>query len=186
MRVKASTQTTTGDAARAFSYTYNADGTLETQTYPSGLVVAYDYDAAGRFKAVGKNTPGATDYAGEMSYAAHGGIKALKLGNGLYETRAYNARLQPTAIRLGTAASGTQRADKLSLAFDYGTTSNNGNVLSQTIGRPGFTVTQRYRYDGANRLGLASEGGTAPTSDSCPTDAAWRRGYITIHTATAR
>ncbi len=104
-RVTASTQTTSGDAARTFAYTYNADGTLETQTYPSGLVVAYEYDAAGRFKAVGKNTPGATDYAGEMSYAAHGGIKALKLGNGLYESWGYNARLQPTAIRLGTMAS---------------------------------------------------------------------------------
>ncbi len=46
-------------------------------------------------------------------------------------------------------------------------------------------MTQRYRYDGANRLGLASEGGTAPTSDSCPTDAAWRRGYITTPTATS-
>ncbi len=149
-------------------------------------VVAYEYDATGRPKAVGKNTVRATNYAGEMSYAAHGGIKALKLGNGLYESWGYNARMQPTAIRLGTEASGTQRADKLSLSFAYGTTSNNGNVLSQTIGRPGFTVTQRYRYDGANRLGLASEGGTAPTSDSCPTDAAWRRGYITIHTATAR
>ncbi len=58
MQVKASTQTTSGDAARTFAYTYNADGTLKTQTYPSGLVVAYDYDAAGRPKAVGKNTPG--------------------------------------------------------------------------------------------------------------------------------
>ncbi len=147
--------------------------------------MAYDYDAAGRLKAVGKNTPGATDYAGEMSYAAHGGIKALKLGNGLYETRGYNARLQPTAIRLGTTAGGTE---KLSLGLNYGTTANNGNVLSQTIGREGLsgTLTQRYRYDGANRLGLASEGGTAPTSDSCPMDAAWRRGYITIHTATAQ
>ncbi len=123
------------------------------------------------------------DYASKIGYAAHGGIKALKLGR-LYESWGYNARLQPTAIRLGTAASGTQRADKLSLSFDYGTTANNGNVLSQTIALlEGSAVTQRYRYDGANRLGLASEGGTAPTSDSCPTDAAWRRGYITIHTA---
>ncbi len=79
-RVKASTQTTTGDAARAFAYTYNADGTLETQTYPSGLVVAYEYDAAGRLKTVGKNTPGATDYAGEMSYAAHGGDQGAEAG----------------------------------------------------------------------------------------------------------
>ncbi len=188
-RVKASAQTTSGDAARAFAYTYNADGTLQTQTYPSGLKVAYQYDAAGRPKTMGKTTVGAEDYASGIGYAPHGGMKALKLGNGLYESRTYNARLQPTAIRLGTAASGTQRANKLSLAFAYGTTANNGNVLSQTIGREGLsgTLTQYYRYDGANRLGLASEGGTAPTgTNGCPTTAAWRRGYITTPTATGR
>ncbi len=92
-----------------------------------------------------------------------------------------NVCLQPTAIRLGTSASSErERANKLSLGFDYGTTANNGNVLSQTIGREGMsgTLTQYYRYDGANRLGLASEGGTAPTGASgCPTAAAWRRDY---------
>ncbi len=66
------------------------------------------------------------------------------------------------------------------MGFDYGTTANNGNVLSQTIGREGMsgTLTQYYRYDGANRLGLASEGGTAPASaNGCPTTAAWCRDY---------
>ncbi len=175
-RVKESAQTTSGDAARAFSYEYNAGGTVQTQTYPSGLKVAYQYDAAGRPKTVGKTTVGAEDYASGIGYAAHGGVKALKLGNGLYESRGYNARLQPTAIRLGTTAGGAQ---KLSLAFAYGTTANNGNVLSQTIGREGLsgTLTQYYRYDGANRLGLASEGGTAPTGDTCPTSAVWCRDY---------
>ncbi len=175
-QVKASTQTTSGDAARAFAYTYNADGTVKTQTYPSGLKVAYEYDAAGQPKAVGKNTVGAEDYASRLGYAPHGEMKALKLGNGLYESRTYNARLQPTAIRLGTTAGGTE---KLSLGLSYGTTANNGNVLSQTIGREGLsgTLTQYYRYDGANRLGLASEGGTAPTGDACPTSAAWCRDY---------
>ncbi len=153
---------------------------LKTQTYPSGLKVAYEYDEAGRPKAVGKNTVGAKEYAAEMAYAAHGGLRTMKLGNGLYESRGYNARMQPTAIRLGTSASETERANKLSLGFDYGTTANNGNVLSQTIGREGMsgTLTQYYRYDGANRLGLASEGGTAPTGASgCPTTAAWCRDY---------
>ena len=179
-RVTASTQTTTGDAARTFAYEYNADGTLKTQTYPSGLKVAYEYDEAGRPKAVGKNTVGAKEYAAEMAYAAHGGLRTMKLGNGLYESRGYNARMQPTAIRLGTSTSETERANKLSLGFDYGTTANNGNVLRQTIGREGMsgTLTQHYRYDGANRLGLASEGGTAPTGASgCPTTAAWCRDY---------
>ncbi len=93
--------------------------------------------------------------------------------------------MQPTVGGLGTAAEATE---KLSLGLSYGMTSNNGNVLSQTIGREGLsgTLTQYYRYDGANRLELAAEGGTAPTGDACPTSAAWRRGYITIHTATGR
>ena len=179
-RVTASTQTTAGDAARTFAYEYNADGTVKTQTYPSGLKVAYEYDEAGRPKAVGKNTVGATEYAAEMAYAAHGGLRTMKLGNGLYESRGYNARMQPTAIRVGTSTSATDRANRLSLSFDYGTTANNGNVLSQTIGRAGMsgTLTQYYRYDGANRLGLASEGGTAPTSaNGCPTNAVWCRDY---------
>ncbi len=83
------------------------------------------------------------------------------------------------------AASGGE-LQVLSLGLSYGTTSNNGNLLSQTIARPGFKVTQYYRYDGANRLGPAGEDGTAPTGDACPTSAVWRRGYITIHTATGR
>ena len=133
---------------------------LKTQTYPSGLKVAYEYDEAGRPKAVGKNTVGKKEYASEMAYAAHGGLRTMKLGNGLYESRGYNARMQPTAIRVGTSTSATDRANRLSLSFDYGTTANNGNVLSQTIGRAGLSgaLTQYYRYDGANRLGPASEG----------------------------
>ena len=34
----------------------------------------------------------------------------MKLGNGLYESRGYNARMQPTAIRLGTSASYSSKA----------------------------------------------------------------------------
>jgi hypothetical protein len=56
--------------------------------------------------------------------------------------------LQPISITLGS---------KLTLAFDYGTTSNNGNVLTQAITVPlnaggNATLTQYYQYDGANRL----------------------------------
>ncbi len=108
-RVTASAQRTAGDTVeRTFGYAYNAEGTLRTQTYPSGLRVAYEYDAAGRLKAAGKNAVGAEDYAAQIGYAPHGGLRAMKLGNGLYESRGYNARMQPTAIRLGRTAGGAQ------------------------------------------------------------------------------
>ena len=48
----------------------------------------------------------------------------------------------------------------LSLGFGYSSTQNNGNLLSQTIATPGFSATQNYGYDGANRLTSASEGST--------------------------
>ena len=80
-RVKGSSQQT-GSTTYRFSYAYNKAGGLETQTYPSGLLVKTCYDAAGRLSAAGENTVGATDYASAISYKPHGGIKSLTLGNG--------------------------------------------------------------------------------------------------------
>ena len=150
----------------SFSYVYNLDGTLQSVTYPSTRKLAYQYDAAGRLTAIGENTVGATDYASAIGYKPHGGINSLTLGNGLHESWAYNQRLQPTAIKLGTTSGGS---DKLKLDFNYGTTNNNGNVRSQTITRPSLTaLTQTYTYDGANRLKTAAESGAG---------AAWSRTY---------
>ena len=163
--VTASSQQT-GGTTYSFSYVYNLDDTLESVTYPSTRKLAYQYDAAGRLTAAGENTVGATDYASAISYKPHGGINNLTLGNGLYESWVYNLRLQPTEIKLGTSSGGS---DKLKLEFGYGTTNNNGNVLSQTITRPSLTaLTQTYDYDGANRLTSASESGAGT---------AWSRSY---------
>ena len=137
-------------------------------TYPSTRKLAYQYDAAGRLTAVGENTVGATDYASAIRYKPHGGINSLTLGNGLHESWAYNQRLQPTAIKLGTTSGGS---DKLKLEFTYGTTNNknNGNLTKQIITRPSLTaLTQTYTYDGANRLKTAAESGAGT---------AWSRTY---------
>src|SRR5262249_13866409 len=100
---------------------------------------------------------GATHYAAQFSYAAHGGVLGLKLGNNLWEHTVYDPnRLQPTEIGLGT----TQGAsDLLKLTYGYGpVASNNGNVLSQTVTIPsGLTLAQSYSYDGVNRLLSAQE-----------------------------
>jgi RHS repeat-associated protein len=58
--------------------------------------------------------------------------------------------LQPISIAAGSL---------LALGFDYGTTNNNGNVLSQTITVAGASpVSQSYPYEAVNRLSGASEG----------------------------
>jgi RHS repeat-associated protein len=55
----------------------------------------------------------------------------------------FGPRLQPTSIAAGTL---------LSLVYNYGSTNNNGNVVSQQITAGGFSATQNYQYDGVNRL----------------------------------
>ena len=165
-RVKGSSQQT-GGATYSFSYTYNQAGGLETQTYPSGLLVKTCYDAAGRISGVSDNATPAASYASGFGYAPHGALAELKLGNNLYEYRDYNTRLQPQEIGLGTFDGGS---DKLKLEFKYGESSNNnGNVLKQIITRPSLTaLTQTYGYDKVNRLISAAESGAGT---------AWSRSY---------
>lgn len=78
----------------------------------------------------------------QASYDSGGGLDRALPGNGRWEDRDCNERKQVISIRLGS----TQGAgDLLTLGFGYGTTDNNGNVLTQTISRPGFSATQSYQ-----------------------------------------
>ena len=170
-RVLESTQTT-GGRTYTMAYAYDRAGNLTSQRYPSDRVVDYVYDGAGRIAGARTGIDGW--YAGgtgdnAVKYEPHGGIKQLLLGNGLWEQRRYNARLQPTRIGLGTtlatgsltATGPTPTAGLLLLEYGYGTSANNGNVLSQRI-RVGASLNQNqaYTYDGLNRLKTAAESGS--------------------------
>ena len=167
-RVLESTQTT-GGQAYTMAYAYDRAGNLTSQRYPSERVVDYVYDGAGRI--AGARTGSDDWYAGgeggnAVGYEPHGGVRDLLLGNGLWEQRRYNARLQPVQIGLGTrkaargsALSATQ-AGLLLLDYSYGARANNGNVLSQRIRAGTFNQIQRYTYDALNRLKTAAESGS--------------------------
>ena len=184
-RVGESIQTTGGTPYRLV-YAYDLAGNLASQTYPSGRVVETFYDGAGRLAGLRRRQAeggyhyyagGAAGEADPIGYAPHGGIEQLRLGNGLWEQRRYNPRLQPTQIGLGTtqaagdtlAATGTApTAGLLLLDYSYGTGSNNGNLLSQRI-RVGTSLnqSQSYTYDSLNRLKTAGESGAgAPWSQT--------------------
>jgi RHS repeat-associated protein len=160
-RVESSEQFTDGTSF-VFGYAYNYAGALTGMTYPSGRSLTITQDTAGRVgRVVGALDEHETTYAegpdpnvnqGLIQYAAHGGMSGLKLGNGLVESTVYNSRLQPTSIQAGTL---------LTLGFDYGPSStNNGNLLSQSITGAGGTFSQSYTYDAVNRLASAQEGAT--------------------------
>lgn len=165
-RVKRSFQVThDGQANQTYTfpnYEYELSGSLKSETYPSGRIVSASYDVVGRLNAINGQKTGEQNktYVTQLSYTASGAVKEMQLGNGLWEQTILNSRLQPTEIRLGTTQGGV---DRLKLTYDYGTTTNNGNVQSQTLNVPtvgsaaGLTLTQNYSYDLLNRLQWVEE-----------------------------
>jgi RHS repeat-associated protein len=161
-RVTGAKQTTDG-TDYATAYTYNLSGALIEETYPSGRVVKNTLDSNGDLamtESKRNSAAGYWSYANSFTYNPAGAMTSMQLGNGRWEGTTFNARLQPTQIVLGTVQSAT---DSLKLNYDYGSTANNGNVLSQTITVPtvgvnnGFAAVQTYNYDSLNRLKDATE-----------------------------
>lgn len=114
-------------------------------------------DSAGRLNSVASNS---TTLASSITYAPHGGLASESYGNGLIHAIDYNSRLQPTAIKLGTSGTPTS---KLDLEFGYGTTANNGNILTESIGVGTSVFNQSFGYDALNRLTSAQETPTSGT-----------------------
>jgi len=156
-----------------FSESYTPGGPLQQITYPSGRSVTTNYDGAGRVSSVSGMASGVTtNYSGGPSgiqYAPQGAISSISLSLqqnltwAVTEQWVYNPRLQPISISTISSSLDPIRA----LTFGYGTTENNGNLLSETISGTGLsgTASQSYTYDGANRIFSSSEG------------SAWSRGF---------
>lgn len=152
----------TGSVNYLVEASYFANSSIQTETYPAvpgagdRRVVQYTNDAAGRLSAL---SSAATSYAPAASvstigYAPNNALQTETYGNGLIHAVDYNNRLQPTSIKLGTSGN---PVSVVSLGFGYGTTTNNGNLLSQTYAGGGLSYTQNFNYDSLNRLTTASE-----------------------------
>jgi RHS repeat-associated protein len=134
---------------------------LTTMVYPSGRRVSFGYDAAGRItSATGLKEGATTNYVSNASYAPHGAFSSLQIGGVRTEQWCYNSRMQPVAMRVGASVSTNcawTTGDLLRLGYAYGS-ANNGNVQSQSVTRPSYSVTQSYTYDALNRLASFTEG----------------------------
>jgi RHS repeat-associated protein len=157
-----------------FTYGYNLATEMTTESYPSGRAITTGYDVAGRILQLGGTKTGEQPktYASQFTYAAHGAVAAMQLGNSKLEHTSFNNRLQPTLIGLGTSSSDSSI---LRLDYGYGTANNSGNVLTQTIAAPGLTLNECYGYDSLNRLSTAEErsGGT-----TCAGTQQWKQAFI--------
>jgi len=144
------------------TYGYDLAGNQISMSYPSSRVIERGYDAAGRIAGVKDQQSGTyfagavyTDATNRVQYAAHGAVAIIKLGNGLWEHTTFNSRLQPTQIGLGTSSTDSSI---VGLSYTYGSTGNNGNVLTHGYAGGGLSYTQTFAYDELNRLTDSGEG----------------------------
>ena len=178
-QVAASMHSITGLARTAtFTYEYYLNGALKNERYPSGRLVNYDVDDAGR---TNKTYTSSRIYADLpvltvnnvdiKPFTADGRIAHMQLGNNLWETHDYQTPGTPTVYKLGRVP---WLGDMTQLEYGFHASQNNGNVQSQRIirnnGTPWF---QSYEYDGVNRLKKVEERRT----DNITTPPDWSQDY---------
>jgi RHS repeat-associated protein len=177
-RVLGSTQSIagTGGGSYSFNYTYWLNDSMKSMQYPSGKLVNYDVDNAGRAIKVytAANTYADLTEASTAPYRADGRLSRLKFGNGLWETRDYQVPGIATVLTLGTTEGA---ADRLELRYNYASTSNNGNLLSHVIRQGTSAWSQTYAYDALNRLTCATETTGISPATSCYAQNSWRQTY---------
>ncbi|HEX3094176.1 MAG TPA: RHS repeat-associated core domain-containing protein, partial [Candidatus Angelobacter sp.] len=145
-------------------YGYNALSQVTSITYPSGRVIAQGYDAIGRPSTT---SSGAATYLTVSAYNAGNQPLNTQFGNGVLGTFGYNDHLQLSTLRYNLPAGSS---DVLNLAYDYGTTNNNGQIRAvhyYTVpGTEDLTKTENFTYDPWKRLQAAQTttvNGTAGT-----------------------
>ncbi|MFY2763387.1 RHS repeat-associated core domain-containing protein [Arenimonas sp. MALMAid1274] len=120
-------------------YGYDANGSLASQSYPTGLVVTYAPNALGQATQAGT-------FATGVQYHPNGAIKQFTYGNGLVHTMTQNARQLPRRSTTSGAI--------LDHVYDY---DPSGNVTAITdlndSGRSRWMA-----YDALDRLTEASSG----------------------------
>ena len=162
-----STETRTiNSVSKTVSYDYQLGGGLKALHYPSGAIVTYTPDAAGRtLSAV--DSANSINYITGATYGPDGALTGFLSGNnggydGITSTFTYNKRLQPVgmqAIAAGpTHIAQTVKVFDISYDFHYGS-GDNGNVFGITNNKDA-TRNQTFSYDVLNRLISAQNAGT--------------------------
>ena len=159
------------------SYAYDTSGNLTSITYPSGRIVTYVRDTAGRVQAVKtKANSSATeqDAISSVSYLPFGPAKSYTFGNGLSHAVSFDTDYRITAINVGgvltrnyeydNADNINKIADSLAMSKTQNFTYDPLNRLTSANGSYGY---QAFSYDDVgNRTGLLLDNGATILSDT--------------------
>jgi len=162
-RLTAETRTLTGannaSISKNLSYSYNLNGSLKTLTYPSGNVVTYTPDSAGRMLSA-KDTANNINYVTTATYGPDSALTGFISGYstsfaGITNAFTFNKRLQPLAM---SATSPSVTVFSLNYDFHLGA-GDNGNVFGITNNKD-INRNQAFTYDLLNRVISAQNAGT--------------------------
>ncbi len=152
---------TTSGVTYTTQYTYNKDNALTSITYPSGRVVTYSLNTAGRVSQV--STPiGGTNkaLASSITHLPFGGVTAMTYGNNQVLTQVYDNQYRISSIMVDSL---------LYLTYDYDANGNITNILD-AVNPPGndpYDSSATYTYEqGSNVLtGIAGSSPVAYDTD---------------------
>ena len=141
--------------------TYNDNGQVTSQTYPTGEVVTPGYSSTGWLLSlstqIGSTVPRWPRTWPILAWREQPEITTMNLGNGEYTYSAsYDTGMRLTAASLSVASSGTQLYQTQPV-YDAAS-----NVVSVQTSIAGATDTQQFCYDSLNRLTWAGASGTPP------------------------
>src|SRR5436309_5801634 len=153
---------TIAGVTKNMSYTYNLDGSVATMIYPSGAVITYTPDSAGRLLSAVDTTNSSQpmNYVTGATYNAPGLLTASTYGQttnftGIENSFSFNSRLQPVNLW-----SSSPVRTLMNLIYDFHAgNGDNGNVYAITNNRD-TNRSQAFTYDALNRLISAQNAGT--------------------------
>jgi RHS repeat-associated protein len=184
-------QRTINSITKTTSYTYNLDGSLATQTYPSGRLITYTVNAASQPTSA-EDVANGIPYVSNAFYAPTGAIAIYSAGALSNYTTIYNNRLQPcwsyantgsSSLPVNTACTGTATAATvLDLKYNFHLGTDNGNIYSVTNDRD-TTRSQTFTYDQVNRIVTAQSNTTC--GSNCWTQAFTYDQWANLTTAVA-
>ncbi len=123
------------------SFTPDGNDNVARIVYPSGTVVAYDYDAENRPTSVFDPAPAGAVYANGIAYHPSGAISAYTAGN----QRVHTTTLDAQTYRVSAIDAGGL------LKLNYDLYDPAGNVIDvKETSRPG--MNQHFAYDALDRL----------------------------------
>ena len=144
--------TTGNNVSQGLSYSFDNYNRLQTMTYPSGLVVTYQYNTLNQVTNVSTVIDGqAIDIVDQVKYLPMGPITDMNLGNGLVYLADYDNGYRLENYEYGTTQKGIYSYD------------NNHNISSIDTGS--FFNNKTYQYDSLDKLKEESGGPLKYTYD---------------------